>query len=350
MDRREILKTSGTALLVGTAGCTGTIGGGGGSEFPSEDITVFLPYGPGGSTAPRIQIAQKINQEQDIFGVDLVPTDKSGGGGIVAYNSVYNAEPDGYTLSGAQAAAMILKPLLSDEAEYDPREFTYLPNISQAWVGTTTHPDSDINSGNDIFDALNEGAKFSAVSITSMITSNLMALGAVSGLVEPGTVLDSLVQYGVGEYQAAVAKGEVDFSASSYANIAPFVEEGRVEIPLWLHLEENLPEECRELAPEADTLDDVDGISRSQAETLRNLYPLNAWAPHFGPPGIPEERVRILREGFNEIIQSDAYWEEMRNAGVLFPNHLSSEETEAELSAAYNGWEAHPNTLDLWRS
>ena len=68
-----------------------------GQAFPAKPIELVIPFGAGGSADIEGRIIAKAAEK--ILGVPVVPINKPGAGGALAYTYVKNAAPDGYTVA-----------------------------------------------------------------------------------------------------------------------------------------------------------------------------------------------------------------------------------------------------------
>jgi tripartite-type tricarboxylate transporter receptor subunit TctC len=292
-------------------------------------------------------IIQEIVQENDIFPADFKTAERTGGGGIVGYNHVANADPTGYTLAEAITPAMLLKPFASQEANYNPADLSFIACGGAAIQTGAVAADSDIESGQDYVDALRDGAQFSAVSNTSSLTVNLLALGSVGGLYDPSLVIDRLVTFGIGETTPAVIRGDVELTGLDLSVVVDFVNSGDLKIPLFFAKEDDLPDAAREVAPEADTLDDLD-LSSSEMDTILSMYPSsinNAW---FGPPGLDDSVQQTLEAGFEEAITSDAYKSQLEENQLGIPVFRDGEETQQAVQTAVDEWNERDELVSVW--
>ncbi len=64
--------------------------------FPEKAIQFVIPFGAGGGA--DIEGRLLANEMSNVLGVPVVPVNKPGAGGAVAYTFVKNAKPDGYTM------------------------------------------------------------------------------------------------------------------------------------------------------------------------------------------------------------------------------------------------------------
>ena len=75
------------------------------SGWPSDTIQIVIPYSPGGDTDLNARtIAKYIG---NLLDVNVVVTNMPGASGSIAYDYVFNAKPDGYTVLFAHNAMLI---------------------------------------------------------------------------------------------------------------------------------------------------------------------------------------------------------------------------------------------------
>ena len=89
MGRKEIITVSFALGIFLSASATF-------SQFPEQPIEFVIPFAAGGGA--DIEGRTLASEMSDILGVPVVPVNKAGAGGAVAYTYVKNATPDGYTV------------------------------------------------------------------------------------------------------------------------------------------------------------------------------------------------------------------------------------------------------------
>lgn len=72
--------------------------------FPSKPIELIIPFGAGGSADIEGRIIAKAAEK--LLGVPVVPINKPGAGGALAYTHVKGAAPDGYTVAWNSTALL----------------------------------------------------------------------------------------------------------------------------------------------------------------------------------------------------------------------------------------------------
>ena len=99
-------------LLTGCAG--------GKKEFPNKEITVVVPWNPGGTNDLMARALQPVFKEK--FNVELVVKNSPGGGSAVGITEVLTAKPDGYTVGLASSSFLALVAQGKAEADLDKAE------------------------------------------------------------------------------------------------------------------------------------------------------------------------------------------------------------------------------------
>lgn len=95
-DRRRCLPVA-ALFILGLLAVLGAAPPAAAAEFPSKPIELIIPFGAGGSADIEGRILAKAAEK--ILGVTVVPINKPGAGGALAYTYVKNAAPDGYTVA-----------------------------------------------------------------------------------------------------------------------------------------------------------------------------------------------------------------------------------------------------------
>ena len=100
------------------------------ADYPSKPvkIVVTVPAGGGVDTVTRI-VAERLKQK---LGQPFVIENKGGAGGNIAAETVFNAEPDGYTLMASQPAPLTTNVVLYKKLNFDPNAFEPVAITSSA--------------------------------------------------------------------------------------------------------------------------------------------------------------------------------------------------------------------------
>ena len=106
------------------------------AEYPERDITIIVPYAPGGGSDQQARRLQPGLEEA--LGVGMRIVYKEGGGGAVGFSELFRSEPDGYTISNVVVPNIIVTAKGQDVG-YKPEQFAYIGMTEQA-VGALMVP------------------------------------------------------------------------------------------------------------------------------------------------------------------------------------------------------------------
>lgn len=100
------------------------------SDWPSRPVTLVVPQGTGsGSDVVARLLAAQMAPE---LGQPVVVDNRTGGGGIIAHQSVMRAQPDGYTVLLTSTAQLLVVPAINPSARYSLDDFTPVAPVLQA--------------------------------------------------------------------------------------------------------------------------------------------------------------------------------------------------------------------------
>jgi len=116
MTRRALLHTAALVAAVLLAGPPGAWA----QSFPAKPIELIIPFGAGGSADIEGRIIAKAAEKR--LGVPVVPVNKPGAGGALAYTHVRNAAADGYTVAWNSTSLLTVTNLGNVDFPWDALE------------------------------------------------------------------------------------------------------------------------------------------------------------------------------------------------------------------------------------
>lgn len=345
-NRRTFLSLAGATVGVGAlAGCIGTDdpvdpdpdpGNGDADpdepelEFPTRDLRLVIPYGPGGGYDAYVRLTAPYLERHLPGDVSVNVQNVEGAGGQIATQEVFNAEPDGHTLQIINGFGFTLMQAYEDAVGFDLTEMTYYAQTAEGIWAIGVAPDSEYDSWEAYLDGVeNEEVRFYSTGPGSGNAAVPALVGAVSGLHEPEKVLDNQVVYdGRGEGIQGILAGDVEVMAGSYSSILPFVQSGDLDIIMTCNLEDEPPAE----SPDSETLVTAD-VPNAEA-VLASIADARVYA---GPPGIPDDVRDVLRDAFEAAINDDEFLAEAEEAErpIVYGDGDTAEQVIHDL---YNGW------------
>jgi tripartite-type tricarboxylate transporter receptor subunit TctC len=110
------------------------------AEYPEKDITLIVPWAAGGGTDLIARVLADLMQKD--LGKPVVVVNKPGGGGLIGFNTIGSAKPDGYTIGITTNSQILQKYSASSYLDwralapialfnYDPASFTV--KIDSPW-------------------------------------------------------------------------------------------------------------------------------------------------------------------------------------------------------------------------
>ncbi len=194
------------------------------AEYPGKEITIIVGWAPGGGTDLIARFMGDL-MEKDL-GKPVVVVNKPGGGGLVSFNQLASAQPDGYTLGVITTSVVLHKYSASSYVDWKKFSPIALHNYDPA--GFTVKIDAPWKTLKDALDyAKTNPAKMRISNSGPGAIWHVAAamLGNLTG------VQFTHVPYGGGNPAAvAVAGGHVEATTVSPAEVAPLVKGGKLRI------------------------------------------------------------------------------------------------------------------------
>ena len=258
---RKLIVTIALAVFAGVAGVQA-------QTYPSRQITIVVPFPPGGSTdvAGRI-MAEKM---RPLLGQPVIIENVGGAGGSIAVGRVARAAPDGYTIDIGQwdtHVGSIIYPLNYDlQKDFEP--IGLISVNPQLMVARKTLPADDLKG-------LVAHMKANPGKITFV---NQNAAGQVSGILLQ-QLTDTRVQFipyrGAGPAMTDLISGQVDLLVVQGAVALPQVRGGTIKA-------------IANLSPRRSA--SMPDIPTSDEGGVPGLY-MSGWFGFFAPKGTPKEDI-----------------------------------------------------------
>lgn len=131
-----------TTLALGAPAYAAEIG------YPTKPVRVLVGFSPGGGTDVAVRIIGK--KLSEIWNQQVVVDNRPGAGGLIAFDIVAKANPDGYTLL-ATSPSFAIQPGLAAKLPYDPiRDFAPITMASAAPYLLVVYPGLEAKSVKDL--------------------------------------------------------------------------------------------------------------------------------------------------------------------------------------------------------
>ncbi|MCR8724659.1 Bug family tripartite tricarboxylate transporter substrate binding protein [Frigidibacter sp. ROC022] len=255
------------------------------AEFPERDITIVMPFPPGGGT--DLVIREIAKQIQNMGGPTLIVDNRPGAGGTIAAMYAKDAEPDGYTIFFGNASTHAINPYIMS-VPYDPvADFVPVLDL-MSFPHVLLVPTS---SGIETLDQLIELAKTKEGGL-SFATQGLGSGGQLLGeqlRISTGTNMVAIPFQGGGPALLETSTGRTDFMFNGFGPARSFVEDGELR-PIAVTGPDRLPQ-----LPDVPTMAEL-GHPDVNAEF---------WFGVFAPAGTPDDVVEKLHEIFAKAVDTE---------------------------------------------
>ena len=263
------------------------------SDYPTDNITVYIPFPAGGSTDLMARIIAEPLGES--LGVPMVIENRPGGGGAIAMNALSTADPDGYTIALTSLGPAMLTPNQGDVG-YTDEEFA--PISQTSFLPTMLFVSSD--SEYETLDELVAGAKEKYGEMTYASTG-----AGGTGHVACELFMEELGEKGVFNMvpfdsgvaaTTAVLGGHIEFSLGDAGDTADHITDGNLRV-LAIASDERDP-----MFPNVPTF-----------KELGYDVVIGPWWGFAAPIGTPEEIIDILDDAIKEALKNPKVIERMMN-------------------------------------
>jgi tripartite-type tricarboxylate transporter receptor subunit TctC len=269
-----------SAALVATAAIAGVHAQ---QPFPSRQITVVVPFPPGGSTDAIARIMA--DRMRTNLGQPVVIENVGGAGGSIAVGRVARAQPDGYTIDIGQwdthVGSIIYKLNYDLQKDFDP--IGLLSVNPQLMVAKKALPANDLKG-------LVAWMKANPGKITFV---NQNAAAQVTGILfeqATGQKVQFIPYRGAGPAMTDLISGQVDLLVVQAAVTLPQVQAGTVKVLA------NLSPQRSAAIPDIPTADE---------SGVPGLY-MSGWFGFFGPRGLPKDVLARLNRAMVETLVDPA--------------------------------------------
>ncbi len=310
MERRKFLKVLGGAgCALGLGGFPGAAFGAAKEPYPARKITFIIGFPPGGGSdlgARAIaqfskKYLQEISSKPDKVGV-VIKNDPRGSG-MKAFNDIYHAKPDGYTI--AQGDDVLHTRSILGDLGFDPFQLTFIARIVSGTKVLVTGKRSNIFTWNDVV----KESKKSPVRIgcANFGTSNHV------GII---LLIDT----------TKLPAKEIFFGGTANVNAALI----RGDIPLALNNEDTVREliNAKELRPilsfsEKSSFPDVQSVKDIGFPEL--VEPIKLQRYIIAPPHLPADIKKTMVEALKKTMADKEFLAWSANVGLGFDPVFGSE-------------------------
>jgi tripartite-type tricarboxylate transporter receptor subunit TctC len=287
--------------------------------FAGKTINVIAGFPPGGGVDGEMRVLARFIAKYIPGQPGIVPRNMQGAGGIILANHLYNmAAADGLTLGMPGRSGFLLSNVVPQKGiNYDLARFSYIGGAGSAANALWVHRRTGITSVAD----LKRARSPIVVGALNARSENAIAPRVLESY--EGWPLKIVTGYpGFSEVLIALERGEVDAlftHEGSIANSRPdLIASGAVK-PIV---------QSFDATAGVPLLTDV--VVDANARALLGLVttPSHIGLPLLAPPGIPPERLEILRQSYQHLMEDAEYRAEAERRGLPVGRAVSGAELQ----------------------
>jgi tripartite-type tricarboxylate transporter receptor subunit TctC len=292
--------------------------------YKGKQLSVMIGYGVGGSDDLWARTIARHIGDYIAGHPTVVPVNTPGAGSLLLANQISNTQPKDGTVIGLINRGIPFEPLLGGiSVRFDPLKLVFIGSPDRDTAVCVASKDAPVQSVLDLYQKeLIVGATGSGADteVYPNFLKNLLGMKfrVISGY--PGSR----------EINLAVERGEVQGICVSYDTIAreTIFKTGGVRVLFQAAVKPD-----PRLAGVPFAADLTKNAQQRQALDLF-LARTNMGRPFIAPPGVPADRLKILRTAFEEVLKDPGLVQEAEAAG-LHPNYLSPETLQGFVADAY---------------
>ena len=194
-------------------------------DWPAKAVRIIVPFPAGGSAdlLPRV-VVEKLTEK---WGQPVIVDNRPGAAGNIGADTVFRAEPDGYTLLSSPPPPLVINKLLYPKLSYDPAQFVPITVIGAIPNVLLVHPKVGANSVAELIAIARQNpGKLNYASQGSGTTSHLTAelFKAMAG----GLQIAHIPYKGTAPALTDLLAGQVDMMCDNLGVSLPHVRSGKL--------------------------------------------------------------------------------------------------------------------------
>jgi len=291
-----------------------------GTDYPNRPVRVIVAFAAGGNADMNARIISEALSRR--LGQQFVVENRPSGGGTVAFETVAQAAPDGYTLLvGALGSHTLNVGLYGERLRVHP-----LPGVDHITISShspivvTAHPSMNVRTLAEFRAAVAAGG--GQVTYGSSGNGSTGHISSALLLHLLGVTATHVPYRGSAAAFQDLAAGRISFQSDTISFLAPHIREGRVN-GIVIGTPERSP-----MAPDVPTAAEA-GLPAFQATT---------WTPWSATLGTPLPIRQFLYEQIAEILKVPEVRERLIALGNTIPEGMTPDATRAFIASEIDRW------------
>jgi len=296
--------------------------------YQGKTVEFVIPMGVGGGTDRLCRTIIPYFEKR--LGCKLVPKNKTGAGGLIGLNYMWEAKKNGLVIGMATLMGAVWGEITESNAvRFETDKFNLVGGVERQAMIISTAKDSPYKTINDVFDSkkkllLGVPGKLSPMHVLVVFVADAW-----------GFDVKTISGYkGAAGMMKAVEGGEVDIVCASPIPSKPRIEAGTIRPLAYVTTER------QEIFPDVPAITEFTVKNKAALERLISTIWLYRYERSIiMPPGVPEDRVHFVREALKETLKDPGLIEEGKKSGI-FIMFTGPEEYDKQISKLMKGMSA----------
>lgn len=287
--------------------------------YPARPVKLVVGFAPGGAADFVARALQEPLARG--LGQPIVVENRPGAGSSIAAEAVAKSAPDGYTVLIASPSSILVNPILSPRAGFDPRkDLAPITQVSASPLVLAVNPGTGIGSVRELIDY----AKKNPGKLNYATSGNGAAphLAAVLFQSVAHVEMTHVPYKGGGPAVQAVLAGETQLSFATPPSVLPLIQAGRLKA---------LAVTSRKATPL------VSGVPGMEEAGLPG-YEISFWYGFFVPAGAAPEVVRRLFAATSDALRAPGVEKTLAREGTETAGSKSPEDFSRFIDAEAGLW------------
>jgi tripartite-type tricarboxylate transporter receptor subunit TctC len=288
--------------------------------YPAKPIRLVVGFAPGGAADTVARVFQ--DPLTRALGQPVVVDNRPGAGSSIAAEHVAKSAPDGYTMLIASPSSILVNPLISPRAGFQPlKDLAPISRVSSSPLILAVNPGTGVSSVKELI----AHAKKNPGKLNFATSGNGSAphLAAVLFQRLAGVEMEHIPFKGGAPAVQSVLAGDTQLSFATPPSVLPLVQAGRLRA---LAVTSRAPTPL------------VPGVP-GMAEAGLPDYEISFWYGFFVPAGTPAEAVRKLFDATSQVLKLPQTAQMLARDGTETASSKSPADYAAFLATDAKLWE-----------
>jgi tripartite-type tricarboxylate transporter receptor subunit TctC len=272
--------------------------------YRGKTVTLFAGQPPGGGIDSEMRLVAHFLGKFIPGEPSFLPMNMQGAGGIILGNHLYGvAKPDGLTLGMPGRTGFALAPVISAaDTKYDLRKFAWIGSSASSNFVLWMRRQANVRSFDDL-----RNAKRQIVIASSGSTTANSIMPEVLARYEKLPLKVVRGYPGINDAILAVERGEADGVLCQKASLRSDMIASGALVPVF---------QVMDFEPGVPLLDGLVTDQKEKALLEMLSAPQRLGLPLIAPPGVPDDRLQILRRSYLSMVASNDYQVEAMKRGL----------------------------------